>query len=147
VVYPQFIHYEFYVPIDAGSHRYVGVMVQFREGVDAAWFHARYLTAIRWLFHGNFSNQDAWMVEHTDCPPERLYRPDLSLIGWRRLAEEPNPFLLAPSALPDGAPTPSSSLVVGPQPHDGRSLLAPSALPDGAPTTDVAIADDQNEGG
>lgn len=92
VAYPQFIHYEFYVPVDETSHRYVGVMVQFKEGLDGAWFHARYLSAIRWLFHGNFSNQDAWMVEQTDCPPERLYRPDLSLIGWRRLAEEPNPF-------------------------------------------------------
>jgi hypothetical protein len=27
------------------------------------------------------------MVEKTDAPPERLYRPDISLIAWRRLCE------------------------------------------------------------
>jgi len=92
IAYPQFIHYEFYVPTDAKTHRYVGVMVQFKTGCRGAWFHVRYLLGIRWLFHGNFSAQDAWMVENTDCPPERLYRPDSSLIAWRRLCEEPNPF-------------------------------------------------------
>jgi phenylpropionate dioxygenase-like ring-hydroxylating dioxygenase large terminal subunit len=87
VAYPQFIHYEFYVPVDADHHRYVGVMVQFKTGLAGWWYRARYLSAIRWLFHGNFSNQDRWMVELTDCPPERLYRPDTSLIAWRRLCE------------------------------------------------------------
>jgi hypothetical protein len=27
------------------------------------------------------------MVEVTDAPPERLYRPDDSLLQWRKLAE------------------------------------------------------------
>jgi len=51
-------------------------------------FYAKYLGAIRWLFHGQFSGQDAWMVEVTDAPPEKLYRPDVSLTTWRNLAEE-----------------------------------------------------------
>jgi phenylpropionate dioxygenase-like ring-hydroxylating dioxygenase large terminal subunit len=92
IVYPQFIHYEFYVPTTPGNHLYVGVMVQFKTGLRGAWFRARYLGAIRWLFHGGFSAQDAWMVEETDAPPEQLYRPDLSLTAWRRLCSEPNPF-------------------------------------------------------
>jgi phenylpropionate dioxygenase-like ring-hydroxylating dioxygenase large terminal subunit len=87
VAYPQFIHYEFYVPIDDRSHRYVGVMVQFKTGLRGLWYKLRYAFGIRWLFHGNFSNQDAWMVESMDAPPERLYRPDISLIAWRRLCE------------------------------------------------------------
>jgi len=87
VAYPQFIHYEFYVPIDADHHRYVGVMVQFKTGARGLWYRLRYALGIRWLFHGNFSNQDAWMVEAMDAPPERLYRPDISLIAWRRLCE------------------------------------------------------------
>jgi phenylpropionate dioxygenase-like ring-hydroxylating dioxygenase large terminal subunit len=89
IVYPNFIHYEFYVPVDADRHLYVGVMVSFagRTGSDLA-FVAKYLGAVRWLFHGNFSHQDAWMVEATNAPPERLYRPDSSLIAWRQLAEE-----------------------------------------------------------
>ncbi|MCO1657304.1 aromatic ring-hydroxylating dioxygenase subunit alpha [Pseudonocardia humida] len=88
VVYPTFIHYEFYVPVDAGNHLYVGVMAEFHEGARALPFYAKYLGFVRWLFHGQFSAQDKWMVELTDAPPERLYRPDESLLRWRRLAED-----------------------------------------------------------
>ncbi|GAA0526341.1 hypothetical protein GCM10010172_03580 [Paractinoplanes ferrugineus] len=88
IAYPKFIHYEFYVPVDADHHLYVGVMVNFAEGVSTLPFYAKYLGAIRWLFHGQFSGQDKWMVEVTDAPPERLYRPDESLLQWRKLAED-----------------------------------------------------------
>ncbi|GAA0899614.1 MULTISPECIES: aromatic ring-hydroxylating oxygenase subunit alpha [Streptomyces violaceusniger group] len=88
IAYPKFIHYEFYVPVDADHHRYVGVMVNFTEGWKTLGFYAKYLGAIRWLFHGQFSGQDAWMVDVTDAPPERLYRPDISLTAWRNLSEE-----------------------------------------------------------
>jgi phenylpropionate dioxygenase-like ring-hydroxylating dioxygenase large terminal subunit len=92
IAYPQFIHYEFYVPISPGRTKYVGVMVQFKTGLDRLWFYTRYLFGIRWLFHGQFSGQDHWMVSETDAPPERLYRPDVSLLEWRRLVEAGNPF-------------------------------------------------------
>ncbi|MEU6256866.1 Rieske 2Fe-2S domain-containing protein [Streptomyces sp. NPDC047043] len=88
IVYPKFIHYEFYVPVDADHHNYVGVMVNFTEGWKTLGFYAKYLGAIRWLFHGQFSGQDAWMVDVTDAPPEKLYRPDVSLTAWRNLSEE-----------------------------------------------------------
>jgi phenylpropionate dioxygenase-like ring-hydroxylating dioxygenase large terminal subunit len=88
VVYPKFIHYEFYVPVDADNHRYVGVMVNFLRGWDTARFYFKYLGAVRWLFHGQFSGQDKWMVDVTDAPPERLYRPDISLTAWRNLTEK-----------------------------------------------------------
>jgi hypothetical protein len=88
VVYPSFIHYEFYVPVDAGNHLYVGVMAEFRRGPRTLPFYPKYLGFVRWLFHGQFSAQDKWMVEVTDAPPERLYRPDDSLLRWRRLAED-----------------------------------------------------------
>jgi len=88
IAYPNFIHYEFYVPVDADHHNYVGVMVNFTEGWQTLRFYAKYLGAIRWLFHGQFSGQDAWMVDVTDAPPEKLYRPDISLTAWRNLSEE-----------------------------------------------------------
>jgi phenylpropionate dioxygenase-like ring-hydroxylating dioxygenase large terminal subunit len=88
IVYPHFIHYEFYVPVDADNHRYVGVMVNFGGLGTALRFWLKYLGAVRWLFHGDFSRQDAWMVDVTDAPPERLYRPDVSLTEWRRLCED-----------------------------------------------------------
>lgn len=88
IVYPNLIHYEWYVPVDADNHLYVGVLVEFRKGMKVLPFYAKYLGAVRWLFHGAFSAQDKWMVEVTDAPPEKLYRPDDSLLKWRKLAED-----------------------------------------------------------
>jgi phenylpropionate dioxygenase-like ring-hydroxylating dioxygenase large terminal subunit len=88
VVYPTFIHYEFYVPVDEDNHLYVGVLAEFRKGLKTLPFYVKYLGAVRWLFHGQFSGQDKWMVEVTDAPPEKLYRPDESLLKWRKLAED-----------------------------------------------------------
>lgn len=96
VAYPKFIHYEWYVPVDADHVRYVQIMVRFESGLRAALFKMGYLTAIRWLFHGQFTKQDAWMVDVTDAPPERLYRPDVSITAWRRLLERAEPSVQTP---------------------------------------------------
>jgi phenylpropionate dioxygenase-like ring-hydroxylating dioxygenase large terminal subunit len=88
IAYPTFIHYEFYVPVDEDNHLYVGVMASFAKGIRTLPFYAKYLGWVRWLFHGQFSGQDKWMVEVTDAPPEKLYRPDDSLLQWRKLAED-----------------------------------------------------------
>ncbi|WP_236787857.1 Rieske 2Fe-2S domain-containing protein [Amycolatopsis sp. GM8] len=87
VAYPQFIHYEWYVPVDEDHVRYVQLMVRFERGLKAELFKLKYLAAMRWLFHGQFTAQDAWMVDVMDAPPEKLYRPDLSLTAWRRHIE------------------------------------------------------------
>lgn len=93
IAYPQFIHYEFYVPIDAENTRYVGVMTGYKTNpLQKAWFYLRYLSLVRWLFHGQFSGQDHWMVGETNAPPERLYRPDVSVIEWRNLFNKPHPL-------------------------------------------------------
>ncbi|GAA4730885.1 hypothetical protein GCM10023350_12750 [Nocardioides endophyticus] len=91
VAYPHFIHYEWYVPVDEDTVRYVQIMVRFEKGTKATAFKAKYLGAIRWLFHGQFTAQDAWMVDVMDAPPEKLYRPDLSLTAWRRHIEQVAP--------------------------------------------------------
>ncbi|MBM9464197.1 aromatic ring-hydroxylating dioxygenase subunit alpha [Aeromicrobium sp. YIM 150415] len=91
VAYPQFIHYEWYVPVDEDHVRYVQIMVRFEDGVKAGFFKAKYLAAIRWLFHGQFTGQDAWMVDVMNAPPEKLYRPDLSLTAIRRHIEQVEP--------------------------------------------------------
>ncbi len=100
IAYPKFIHYEFYVPIDADNTKYVGIMVQFKSGLPKLFFYLKYLLGIRWLFHGQFSEQDHRMVEATDAPPERLYRPDVSLIEWRKFVEQGNPFDAVRKGLP-----------------------------------------------
>lgn len=96
VAYPKFIHYEWYVPVDVDHVRYVQIMVRFETGLRAALFKVSYLAAIRWLFHGQFTRQDAWMVDVTDAPPERLYRPDVSITAWRRMLEKARPAVQEP---------------------------------------------------
>jgi len=104
VAYPHYIHYEWYVPVDADTVRYVQIMVRFEKGWKAARFGALYLGAIRWLFHGQFTGQDAWMVDVMDAPPERLYRPDISITGWRRVCERAGLVVQKLAARPDGNP-------------------------------------------
>ncbi|MEU0480490.1 Rieske 2Fe-2S domain-containing protein [Streptosporangium sp. NPDC006013] len=99
VAYPDFIHYEWYVPVDEDHVRYVQLMVRFETGLKAQVFKLKYLTAIRWLFHGQFTAQDAWMVDVMDAPPEKLYRPDLSITAWRRLVERSSPKVQPTEAL------------------------------------------------
>jgi nitrite reductase/ring-hydroxylating ferredoxin subunit len=91
IVHRHFIHYEWYVPVDGDRYRYVQVLVEFKRGRAALLFKLRYLFFIRWLFHGQFSAQDKWMVDVMDAPPERLYRPDVSITSWRKLCEEAAP--------------------------------------------------------
>ena len=98
VAYPHFIHYEWYVPVDRDHVRYVQLMARFESGIPAAIFKAKYVTAIRWLFHGQFTGQDAWMVDVMDAPPERLYRPDVSMTAWRRHVETVAPVVQPPAA-------------------------------------------------
>ena len=80
------------MPIDVDETKYVGVMIQFKSGIKKWLYYLQYLLQIRWMFHGNFSAQDHWMVEETNAPPERLYRPDISLLEWRKLFSGSNPF-------------------------------------------------------
>jgi phenylpropionate dioxygenase-like ring-hydroxylating dioxygenase large terminal subunit len=89
VAYPSYVHYEWAVPEDADHHRYVQILVSFRtRPLSRLWFKAKYAAYIGWAFHGQFTGQDAWAVSVMDIPPERLYRPDISVIEWRRMVEE-----------------------------------------------------------
>ncbi|MEX2375203.1 MAG: Rieske 2Fe-2S domain-containing protein [Dehalococcoidia bacterium] len=89
IAYPKYIHYEWAIPETAETHRYIQLLVGFaEEPLERAWFGARYLGYIRWAFHGQFTGQDSWMVDVMDIPPERLYRPDVSVLEWRKLVEE-----------------------------------------------------------
>jgi phenylpropionate dioxygenase-like ring-hydroxylating dioxygenase large terminal subunit len=88
IAYPRFVHYEWAVPEDADHHRYVQLLVSFNRGAKGLRFKLEYLAYIRWAFHGRFTGQDAWIVNVMDCPPERLYRPDRSVLEYRRLVEQ-----------------------------------------------------------
>ncbi len=85
----EWVHFEWYVPTTIGHHRYVQIAVKNTGGLDALLFRLRYWTYLRWLFHGEFNNQDARVVEMMETPPEQLFGPDKSIIGWRKLCERP----------------------------------------------------------
>lgn len=89
VAYPHYVHYEWAVPEGKDSHRYVQLFVGYPK---SAWrrvlFKLKYYAYVRWAFHGQFTGQDAWAIDLMNIPPERLYRPDVSVIEWRRLVEK-----------------------------------------------------------
>jgi hypothetical protein len=81
-------HYEWYVPVDRNSHRYLQFLVTRGANWSALAFRFRYWLYRRWLFHVGFNSQDGWMVElMPETAPERLFRPDSSITAWRRLCE------------------------------------------------------------
>jgi len=88
VQYQTWTHYEWWVPTDTQRHRYVQLATKPRIGLRSLTFRAYYATWLRWVFHHLFNNEDKLMVDVMDAPPERLYRPDIALIAWRRLCEQ-----------------------------------------------------------
>jgi nitrite reductase/ring-hydroxylating ferredoxin subunit len=89
VTYGSYNHYTWYEPVDESTHRYFQFLVKDADGrLDALSFRLRYWLWRRWIFHVQFNNQDARMVElMPDTPPERFFRPDASITAWRRLCE------------------------------------------------------------
>jgi phenylpropionate dioxygenase-like ring-hydroxylating dioxygenase large terminal subunit len=89
VVYPAFRIYEWYVPVEEDRHIYVQVNVRQARGLDRLKWALYYSLLIRGIQHRFLNNQDAWMVKlMPDSHPERFYRPDASITGWRRLVEQ-----------------------------------------------------------
>ncbi|HLY64806.1 MAG TPA: aromatic ring-hydroxylating dioxygenase subunit alpha [Chloroflexota bacterium] len=104
VHYGEWIHFAWYVPVDEGHHRYFQFAVKRTSGWDAVWFKLRYRLYIRRIFHTWFSRQDGVMLAAIKAPPERLFRPDATLIAWRKLCEgarRPDGEWQAPSIEPE----------------------------------------------
>ena len=69
-------------------HRYLQFLVTRAHGLVGLEYRLRYWAYRRWLFHGQFNNQDGAMVGMmSGAGPERLFRPDASITAWRRLCE------------------------------------------------------------
>ena len=83
----EWIHFEWYVPTVPGHHRYLQFALKNTDGLDGLFFRLRYWSYLYWTFHVAFNNQDANVVEMMQTPPEKLFRPDTSIIGWRKLCE------------------------------------------------------------
>jgi phenylpropionate dioxygenase-like ring-hydroxylating dioxygenase large terminal subunit len=88
VKYRTWTHFEWYVPVDGDRHIYVQLATMSRGFLANLRFRLYYWLWVRWIFHGLFNDEDRLMVDVMDAPPERLYRPDVSITEWRRLCED-----------------------------------------------------------
>ena len=86
----RWTHYEWYVPSDNESYLYVCLAVAWHKSpIAVAMWWLRYWTYILWAHHYDFNGQDVKMVGlMPESEPVRLFRPDTSIIEWRKLVEE-----------------------------------------------------------
>ncbi len=81
--------YEFFVPVDGDHHLAVFLAAKWASGLGAWIWRARYWLYIRRFYYLLFNRaQDEWMISLMNIPPERLYRPDVSVTSWRKWCEE-----------------------------------------------------------
>jgi phenylpropionate dioxygenase-like ring-hydroxylating dioxygenase large terminal subunit len=88
VAYETWTHFEWWVPTAEDEHIYIQLATMDRGRMENLRFRLYYRLWVRWVFHGMFNDEDRLMVDVMDAPPERLYRPDLSLTEWRKMVEE-----------------------------------------------------------
>jgi hypothetical protein len=81
--------YEIFVPIDEHHHRAVFLTTRWTTGLGSWKWRLRYWSYIRPIYYGLLNRaQDQWMIAQMNIPPERLYRPDISVTAWRRWCDE-----------------------------------------------------------
>ena len=88
VEYRVWAHFEWYVPTVEGHHRYLQFIVRRGDWFARLRHRIKYRFYIRPFFHGQFNDQDKWMVGSMETPPEMLYRPDGSIVSLRRFIEQ-----------------------------------------------------------
>lgn len=85
VVFSAFTAYKWCVPIDRQHFRYVQLVTRRTHGLGSLVFRAQYWLYRRWVYQGQFNGQDVEMIRATDdAGPEQFYRPDISIIAWRK---------------------------------------------------------------
>jgi phenylpropionate dioxygenase-like ring-hydroxylating dioxygenase large terminal subunit len=87
VEYSKWSHFEWWVGRQPDEHIYVQLVAQQGGFLRRLIFRLYYWLWVRWIFHGLFNDEDRLMVDVMDAPPERLYRPDISITEWRKLCE------------------------------------------------------------
>jgi len=109
------VDWEIFVPVDAGHHLALFLAVRWTHGLDALLWRLRYRAFLRWVYYGLQNRlQDQWMIELMDIPPERLYRPDVSITAWRKWCHERARPALRPSIAERLAGSPASAEVAAP---------------------------------
>jgi nitrite reductase/ring-hydroxylating ferredoxin subunit len=81
--------FQMFVPVDREHHLTLQVSMRRTRGLGALMWRLRYWTYIRFIHHGLLNRrEDGFIVSKMDSPPEELFRPDISIVGWRRWCHE-----------------------------------------------------------
>lgn len=89
VFYKGWSIYEWYIPDGRGRHLYVQINIARTTGLGRLRWWLYYHLLVRAVQHRFLNNQDTCMVAlMPDSHPERFFRPDASITGWRRFAEQ-----------------------------------------------------------
>ena len=81
--------FQIFVPADEDHHLSLQVSVRHTTGIGAWLWRLRYWTYIRHIHHIMLNRwEDGFIVAAMDSPPEELFRPDISVVGWRRWCDE-----------------------------------------------------------
>lgn len=81
--------YQMFVPADGEHHLNLQVSFRRTRGLGKWLWKLRYWTYIRHIHHIVLNRwEDGFIVQAIDTPPEVLFRPDISIIAWRRWCEE-----------------------------------------------------------
>jgi phenylpropionate dioxygenase-like ring-hydroxylating dioxygenase large terminal subunit len=84
----EYVSYQIFVPVDATHYLAMMLSVSWVRGKEKVKFHLNQLWSMRWGKMHGFDPQDKRMIGLMDIPPERLYRPDRSITGWRKWCQE-----------------------------------------------------------
>jgi phenylpropionate dioxygenase-like ring-hydroxylating dioxygenase large terminal subunit len=86
--YGYYTHIRWAVPIDAETTRNFQMLAGPYHGARGSAFKAHYWLWHRWVFHLLFNGQDERIISRLDFnAPERLYRPDRSIVDLRKYIE------------------------------------------------------------
>jgi nitrite reductase/ring-hydroxylating ferredoxin subunit len=110
-----FTSYQIFVPVDETHYLAMMLSVGWTSGLPALRFHLDQWLSSRWGKAHGFDPQDKWAINLMEIPPERLYRPDKAITGWRRWCQE-TARPQGPSEQSDPVETPASAETTAPVP-------------------------------
>ena len=89
VGHKNWLDFQIFVPVDADHQLTVQVSMRRTRGLGALIWRLRYWTYIRFFHHVILQRwEDGFIVGAIDAPPEYLFRPDVSIVGWRKWCDE-----------------------------------------------------------
>jgi nitrite reductase/ring-hydroxylating ferredoxin subunit len=91
-----FITYSWYVPVGADHYRWFQCLATDVKGLRRLWARAKYYLWLRFMYQGQFLDQDARMnelvhpfyAEQDGWTKERFFRPDVVITAWRSFVDD-----------------------------------------------------------